>query len=403
MKKFKSFALAAVAAVAAVAFTACDEDTTTDPVTNSGTTVVPVSGTLTSDVTWTNDKVYRLDGRVLVAGNATLTIEAGTIIKASPGSGAFASALIVTRDGMIDAQGTATEPIIFTTLADDIEPGQISSPNMDPTNNGLWGGVIILGEAQISASNDNGDDVSELQIEGIPTSVDALYGGTNDADNSGKFTYVSIRHGGANIGDGNEINGLTMGGVGSGTTINNIEIVANQDDGIEWFGGAVSLNNVLIWNCGDDGLDTDQDWIGNCNDFIIVSPDGSAFELDGPEGSVNRGTHQFTNGTVYAGSSISDLVDWDGNTNAGVANVYFFGWDADYKHGISSFGGDQTGDNSSWEYTLTTGGEPVDSVFAGADMGILTEVAKNANTVGHSASFGFTWASQSGALSAIGL
>ncbi len=401
MKKFKFFAMAAFAAIA---LTSCEDDSTdTNNNGGSSTEVVPVSGTITSDVTWSKDKIYRLDGRVLVAGNATLTIDAGTVIKASPGSGAFASALIVTRDGMINAQGTATEPIIFTTLADDIKPGQIKSPNMDPTNNGLWGGVIILGEAKISGSNDNGDDVSELQIEGIPTSVDALYGGSNDADNSGTFSYVSIRHGGANIGDGNEINGLSLGGVGSGTTIDHIEVVANQDDGIEWFGGSVSLNNVLIWNCGDDGLDTDQDWIGSCEDFIIVSPDGSAFELDGPEGSLNRGTHQFTNGTVYAGSAISDLVDWDGNTNAGVANVYFYGWSTGYMDGISSFGGDGTGNNANWEYTLTSGGMPVDSVFKGADMSILSEVAKNANTVGHTGNFGYTWASQSGSLSAIGL
>jgi len=402
MKKFKFFAMAAFAAFA---LTSCEDDETTDtPTTPSGAEVVPVSGTISSDATWTKDKVYRMDGRVLVSGGATLTIEAGTIIKAAPGSGAFASALVVTRDGMINAQGTASEPIIFTSLADEIEPGEIVSPNMDPTNNGLWGGVIILGEAQISASNDDGDQLSELQIEGIPTSVDARYGGNNDADNSGVFSYVSIRHGGANIGDGNEINGLTMGGVGSGTTVDHVEIVANQDDGVEWFGGSVNASHVLVWNCGDDGLDTDQDWIGNCNDFIVVAPDGSAFELDGPEGNLNRGTHQFSNGIVYAGSSISDLVDWDGGTNAGVENVYFFGWDADYKDGISSFGGDGTGTNANWEYTLTAGGEPVDSVFAGADASILSAVGLNANTVGATVSeYGFSWASQSGALSGLGL
>ncbi len=401
MKKFKSFALAAVAALA---FTACEDDTTDNQTTDNGINVVPVSGTISSDATWTKDNIYRLDGRVLVSGGATLTIEAGTIVKASPGSGAFASALIITRDGMINAVGTASEPIIFTTIADDIEPGQIVSPNMDPSNTGLWGGVIILGEAQISASNDDGDQLSELQIEGIPTSVDARYGGTNDADNSGSFVYCSIRHGGSNIGAGNEINGLTMGGVGTGTTIDHVEIVANADDGVEWFGGSVNTTNMLVWNCGDDGLDTDQDWIGTCTNWIVVGPDGSGMELDGPEGDLNRGTHQFTDGTIYAGSAISDLVDWDGNTNAGVENVYFFGWDADYKDGISSFGGDGSGTNANWEYTLPAGGEPVDSVFTGVPAAALTSVAANANTVGaNSAEFGFTWAAQSGALSSIGL
>ena len=399
----KTFRLFAMAALAAFALTSCeDEPTTVTP--PSGSDLIPVEGTITSDVTWTKDNIYRLDGRVLVTGGATLTIEPGTIIKAKPGSGAFATALIITRSGMINAQGTAAEPIIFTTLADDIEPGQIVSPNMDPTDNGLWGGVIILGEAQISASNDNGDQLSELQIEGIPTSVDALYGGTNDADNSGVFSYVSIRHGGANIGDGNEINGLTMGGVGSGTIIDHIEIVANQDDGIEWFGGSVNATNLLVWNCGDDALDTDQDWIGTASDFIIVAPDGSAFELDGPEGDINRGTHQFNNGIVYAGSDISDLVDWDDNTNAGVADVYFFGWDADYTDGISSFAGDGTGVNANWQYTLPAGGEPVDSVFNDVPAAALTAVTTGAQTVGPSTGdFGFTWAAQSGALSSLGL
>ena len=176
MKKFKLFALSALAAFT---MASCGDDE-----------VVPE---VTSDVTWTKDNIYRLDGRVFVENNATLTIEAGTIIKASPGQAAFSSALIITRSGMINAQGTAAEPIIFTSSADAIEPGMITSPNMDPSTRGLWGGVIILGEAPISAQNDNDQDVAELQIEGVPTSEDALYGGNNDADNSGTLSYVSIR------------------------------------------------------------------------------------------------------------------------------------------------------------------------------------------------------------------
>lgn len=400
MKKFKLFALSALAALA---FSSCEDDP--DPVVNGpdDINVIPVSGSITSDVTWTKDNIYRLDGRVFVRNNATLTIEAGTIVKASPGQAAFSSALIISRSGKINAQGTAAEPIIFTSSADAIEPGMINSPNLDPSTRGLWGGVIILGEAQISAQNDNDQDVSELQIEGVPTSEDALYGGNNDAHNSGVLSYVSIRHGGTTIGDGNEINGLTLGGVGSGTTINNIEVTGNADDGIEWFGGTVNVENVLIWNSGDDGLDTDQDWIGTCSNFIIVTPNGSAFELDGPEGSLNRGTHQFNNGVVYAGGSIGDLVDWDGNTNAGVSNVYFYGIDANYTDGISSFGGDGTGTNTGWEYTLPSGAV-ADSVFQGVPTNILTAVGANQNTVGPDASsFGWTWAGASGALGTLGL
>ncbi len=407
-------------AVSAMIFTSCsDDDDEPNNNNDNNTAVVVKSGSITSDETWTSDNIYRLDGRVLITGGAELTIEPGTIIKASPGTGSFASALIVTREGTINAQGTAEAPIIFTSIADDIEPGQIESPNLDPTNSGLWGGVIILGDAPISAQNSGGTDVTELQIEGIPTSVDAKYGGNNASDNSGTFTYVSIRHGGSNIGAGNEINGLTLGGVGSGTTINNIEIVANQDDGVEWFGGDVDVSNVLVWNSGDDGLDTDQDWIGTCSNFLVVTPrSGSAFELDGPEGSLNRGFHTFTDGVVYAGEDIDHLVDWDGSTNAAVSNVYFFGIPASYRQildnpatpdddesfdPIESFGGDGSGTSTNWEYTLAAGGATVAEIFIGVTATILTEVGQNQNTVGYNADFGWTWASQSNALASIGL
>ena len=100
--------------------------------------------------------------------------------------------------------------------------------------------------------------------------------------------------GGANIGEGNEINGLTLGGVGSGTVIENIEIVSNQDDGIEWFGGAVSITNAVVWNTGDDAIDTDQAWSGTLDNFVVINPGDECFELDGGEGDFNN-MHTITN------------------------------------------------------------------------------------------------------------
>ena len=189
-----------------------------------------VSQNITTDQTWTNDNIYELSGRISVESGATLTIEAGTIIKGQAGSGPNATALVIARGGKIMAEGTATAPIIFTTVADEIDidqvaAGDFASPNLAPTVNGQWGGLMILGNAPISAT------VNPAQIEGIPTTDEnGLYGGANAADNSGVIRYVSIRHGGANIGNGNEINGLTLGGVGNGTTIENIEIIGNQDE-----------------------------------------------------------------------------------------------------------------------------------------------------------------------------
>lgn len=237
-----------------------------------------------NDLTLTNDRIWYLVGRTSVVDGVTLTIQPGTIIKGLAGTGANATALIIARGARINAQGTFNQPIIFTSETDNIEVGQLYGSSLAPTLNGLWGGVIICGNAPISASNPS------MQIEGIPASdPNGLYGGTNETDDSGVLSYVSIRHGGANIGEGNEINGLTLGGVGNGTTINNIEIVGNQDDGIEWFGGNVNCSNLLVWSTGDDCIDIDQGYNGDLDNVLIIpTPNGDhVLEIDGGEGQWN--------------------------------------------------------------------------------------------------------------------
>ena len=303
--------------------TSCDP---IEPVDPQPTQNRIVNTSIKTNTTWYSDTIYQLGGRVAVENGATLTIEAGTVIKGEAGTGANATALLIARGGKLIAEGTVSKPIIFTSIADEITPelieqGVFSSPNLDPTVNGLWGGVIVLGEAKISASNTTGD-VSSVQIEGIPTSdPNGLYGGTNDLDNSGIIRYVSIRHGGANIGSGNEINGLTLGGVGSGTIVENVEVVGNQDDAIECFGGKVNLTNVVSWNAGDDGFDTDQSWGGTLDNFVIITPGNHMFELDGPEGTYEAG-HVIKNGDVYVGSG-SDLINVDNNSIVDLQSIFF--------------------------------------------------------------------------------
>jgi len=288
-------------------------------------TTFRINSNITEDATWETGKIYILESRIAVEPGATLTIQPGVVVKGEAGTGANATVLLVARGGKLMAEGTADAPIIFTTIADEIIPGQIESPNLESDVNGLWGGVIVLGSAKISASNESGEDVVEVQIEGIPTSdPNGLYGGTNDADNSGVIKYISIRHGGTNIGSGNEINGLTLGGVGSGTVIENVEVVANQDDGIEWFGGTVNVKNIVVWNVGDDGLDTDQSWSGTADNFYVVTVAGHNFELDGPEGSYQAG-HTIKNGTVVASNadrSAEDLINVDENSIVTLQNIY---------------------------------------------------------------------------------
>jgi len=316
-------------ALAAVAMASCGGDPV-DPIDPIKTNKV-ISSNITSNTTWYADTVYQLGGRITVTSGATLTIQPGTVIKGEAGTGSNATALLVARGGKLMAEGTASLPIIFTSVADEITPemvaaGNFASPNLDPTVNGLWGGVLIMGNAKISPKPGTAGELLEVQIEGIPTSdANGLYGGNNDADNSGVVKYVSIRHGGTNIGSGNEINGLTLGGVGNGTVIENIEIVANQDDGIEYFGGTITTKNVISWNCGDDALDTDQSFGGTIDNFVVITPADHAFELDGPEGNYAAG-HIIKNGNVIMSNAdvvSHDLINTDANSIVDLLDIFF--------------------------------------------------------------------------------
>uniref|UniRef100_UPI00321789B8 hypothetical protein n=1 Tax=uncultured Draconibacterium sp. TaxID=1573823 RepID=UPI00321789B8 len=345
--------------------------------------VINVSSNITENTTWETGKTYILKSRIAVEAGATLTIEPGVVVKGEAGTGANATALLIARDAKIMAEGTETSPIIFTSVADNIEPGEVKSPNLDPTLNGLWGGVIVLGNAKISAKG----NVESFQIEGIPSSdQNGLYGGSDDADNSGVIKYVSIRHGGANIGEGNEINGLTLGGVGSGTVIENVEIVSNQDDGIEWFGGTVSVKNAIVWNTGDDAVDTDQSWAGTIDNVVVINPGDECFELDGPEGSYQSAGHTIKNATVFV-KDASGLIDFDDNTDVKMMNIYFTGltYSDDNKQDVEGYAGYAANTNgfasSSFEVTLPDG-VAVSDVFVGGADAITTSVVAGAATVG---------------------
>jgi hypothetical protein len=374
----------------------------------SGTNV-EITSNITSNTTWETGKVYVLAGRIAVTSGVTLTIQPGVIVKGEVGSGANATALLIARGAKIMAEGTAAQPIIFTTVADEIQPGQIASPNLEPTLEGLWGGLMIMGKARGSFAG----DVSEIQIEGIPASdTNGLYGGNDDADNSGVLKYVSIRHGGANIGEGNEINGLTLGGVGSGTVIENVEVVANQDDGIEWFGGTVSVKNALLWNSGDDAVDTDQSWAGTLDNFIIICGANTdhALEIDGPEGSYNA-AHTVKNGSIK-GHPNSEFADFRAGARGTFSNLYFFNFPAPSANnnagkGDLSLSGDNTIANyaggilnfTKMEATLADG-VTLDQAFRDGTAAHASAVALKANTVGadKTAFNGWTWASAANAL-----
>jgi len=332
--------------------------------------MINVSGEITADATWTSDNIYQLNQKVVVDEGVTLTIEPGTIIKGAPGTGSLASALIIARGGKINAVGTPTQPIIFTSTQDNIDIGETAGTNLDENDRGLWGGVLLLGKAHVSLSGDN----VEGQIEGIPADdTFGLYGGTDDADNSGVMQYVSVRHGGALIGEGNEINGITLGAVGSGTVIDHIEVLANLDDGIEYFGGTVSPTNVLIWATGDDGLDIDQAYAGTIDNAIVIQGEqsDSSLEIDGPEGSYNA-SFTMQNITLVgigdANVNGDKYADFRDGVRGTVQNIYAYGFKSseyvriqdddsatNYNDGILSL--------ADWQIVLPTGVSDVTSLF----------------------------------------
>ena len=362
---------------------------------NSENNTVSVSGMISESTTWTNDNIYVLNQKVVVPSGVVLTIQAGTIIKGTEGTGSLASALIVAQGGKLNAVGTATEPIIFTSINDNIEIGQTAGTNLDETNSGLWGGLIVLGYAPSSFSG----DVEVVQIEGIPADdTFGLYGGDNATDNSGVYKYISIRHGGALIGEGNEVNGLTLGGVGSGTVIENIEVVANVDDGIEFFGGTVNASNLLVWAQGDDALDIDQGYSGTIDNAVVILGANSdhAFEIDGPEGTAT-GSFTLRNSTIV-GNAVTEngeYADYRSRAMGRTENIYAYGFKdssdveldndgvaTNYNDGLLTFG--------AWEIVLPAGVSEVTDIFVNKAEAVevsgfgstATAVSEGASTVG---------------------
>ncbi len=282
---------------------------------------VVVTNDITSDETWTSDNEYILDGLIFVDSLSTLTIEPGTVIKGRLQSnittGDGASALIIRRGAKIYAEGTPESPIIFTSELDDVTVPD----DLLLTDRGLWGGLIILGRAVTN------QPTTENQIEGIPNNFNARYGGNDDADNSGVVRYVSIRHGGFSISGvpGDEINGLTMGAVGSGTTIEYVEVFANLDDGYEWFGGTVNTKYLAAIMCADDAFDYDQGYRGKNQFWFALQPDdesGRGGEHDGGDDDETGTPYSMpliSNATYIGSGASSTGVGGDGNDRA----IYF--------------------------------------------------------------------------------
>ncbi|MDF1838268.1 MAG: hypothetical protein P1V35_10390 [Planctomycetota bacterium] len=249
---------------------------------------VLVNANISTSTTWTANNTYNLQDQIYVLPGATLTIEAGTVIASDTGVG---GSLAVTKGAQIFVLGTQQNPVIMTSKAD-VATWTGGDPKTGTWRESAneWGNLTIMGDAYISenaiAANTAAPSASNYgEMEGLtPSSASdtkTRYGGGNDDDDSGTVQYLSLRYGGKVIGLGNELNGLSLGGVGRGTDLHHVEVMNNVDDGIEVWGGTLNMKYVSVWNVGDDSLDFDQGWRGKLQFGLVVQ----GYSLDASQGS----------------------------------------------------------------------------------------------------------------------
>ncbi len=256
---------------------------------------VVLSGNIGTQVL-TADNKYLISGQVFVRDGETLTIEPGTVIlgeKRSKGT------LVIDQGAKIMAEGTPNEPIVFT-----------SNQAVGDRDRGDWGGLVILGKARVNIPNP--------AVEGIEPQVH--YGGQDDNDNSGVLKYVRVEFAGIELTPNNETNGITLAGVGRGTTFENIQVSYGGDDGIEWFGGSANGKNLIVFATWDDCFDIDNGFSGNLQYGLSVrypsyadQSESNGFEWD-TNGS-NDPTDQPTTATVSNFTILGPALD--GNSFSG--------------------------------------------------------------------------------------
>lgn len=286
LKAALCFSLMAAFSSTAISCSSSDDETTEnvsslDP--NNFQGKIAAGTTVTLDAT----KVYNLKGKLSVENGATLIIPAGTRIVASEG----ATYVIVERGGKIFVNGTAASPVVF---------------EGSTHKQGHWGGIVILGNAPSNRSA-SGTSTSELG--------ELIYGGTNQADNSGSIKYLVIKDSGFKYNPEKEFNGLSLFGVGSATTVSYVAVVDGADDGIEFFGGNVNADHLLVLGVGDDSIDWTEGWQGTGN--YIYAARKKQYQTAAEPG--NRGVEADTQDTN------ANTTNGNGASNPTITNATFLG------------------------------------------------------------------------------
>ncbi|KQC30972.1 hypothetical protein [Flagellimonas eckloniae] len=291
--------------IAAALFIACESDDTSDIVINDNSvtttnnnsggetpteTTVNLNGLYTTNLTLDPDVEYIITGPVLMANGTTLTIPAGMTIKAEPiGVNAY---IAIQQGARINAIGTASEPIILTS-------------NATVPSSGDWGGLVLCGKAPINSTPDGSDDIATSEVGAL------AFGGNIPADNSGNVEYVRIEYAGGAI-DGNaELNGLSVYGVGTGTTIDYVQVFEGSDDGFEFFGGTVNASHLVVVNAEDDSIDWTEGFVGTLTDVYVQhgTSHDKAFECDGFNTDFSNEAGYFSAPTVTNATIVGNPAD----------------------------------------------------------------------------------------------
>ena len=259
-------------------------------------TTLPLQGTIAGKVTLDASILYVLSSSYIVQAGGELVVPAGTKIQAE--SGGTDVYIAILKGGKIDIQGTADKPVVISSTA---------------ALGGDWGGLTICGDATTSAGVD-----AEAEVGGF------IYGGTNDADNSGSIKYLVIKGTGAQINADSQYNGVSLYAVGSGTTIENVSVINGSDDGVEFFGGTVSISNIYLENNEDDAVDWTEGWNGTVTNTYIshtVAGFSTAFE-----GDKDNGNPQFVNLTAISTVGGTGL-QFKKTSGATITNIWLEGYD----------------------------------------------------------------------------
>ncbi|NNK74669.1 MAG: multidrug transporter [Maribacter sp.] len=335
----------------------CEKDNTPDIVINDnsitnnisggneepGDTTVNLSGVYTENLTLDSEVDYVITGPVLIAAGTTMNIPAGMTIKAEPvGVNAY---IAIQQGAQINAVGTADSPIVLTSNA--------SSPS-----SGDWGGLVMCGRAPINSTADGSEDTATSEVGGLS------YGGNTPTDNSGNIQYMRIEYAGGAI-DGNaELNGLSVYGVGNGTTIDYVQIYEGSDDGFEFFGGTVNASHLVVVNAEDDSIDWTEGFIGTLTDVYVQhgTSHDKAFECDGYNTDFSNEGGYFsapnvTNVTVVSANDASEAIRLRAGTQGFFTNVVL----NDFDEGFDLDG--DTGDNPTGQGVLDGNLSVIDVTF----------------------------------------